>query len=102
MENPFESLENTKAETKTVTDDSVTGIKTLLDTISIASQDGKESNQKDPSGQKDNTTPPLNKGKARINTPQDLEFKNFIKTPIGTVKVYKTPPITKLRLPGED
>jgi len=34
--------------------------------------------------------------------PQDLEFKNFIKTPIGIARVYKTPPITKLRLPGED
>ena len=33
---------------------------------------------------------------------QDLEFENFIKTPIGTVKVYKTPPMTELRLPGED
>ena len=44
----------------------------------------------------------LNKGKARISIPQDLEFENFMKTPIGTVKVYKTFSMTEPRLPGED
>ena len=34
--------------------------------------------------------------------PQDLEYKNFMKTPIGTARVYKTPPMTKLRLLGEN
>ena len=43
MENPFESLEDTKAETKIVIDGSVTGIETLLDMMSIALQDGRES-----------------------------------------------------------
>ena len=36
MENPFESLEDTKAETETVTDDSVTGIETPLNMMFIA------------------------------------------------------------------
>ena len=42
MENPCELSEDTKAETKIVIDDSVTGIETLLDTMSIALQDGRE------------------------------------------------------------
>ena len=33
---------------------------------------------------------------------QDLEFENFIKTLIRTVKVYKTPLIIKPRLLGKD
>ena len=37
MEKLLELLEDTKTETKTVTDDLVTGIKTPLDTMSIAS-----------------------------------------------------------------
>ena len=36
MENPFELLEDIKAETEIVTDDSVMGIKTLLDMMFIA------------------------------------------------------------------
>jgi len=91
-----------KAEIKIVIDNLVTGIETLLDTMSIALQDGRENNQENPSGQKDSTTPPLDKGKAKISTPQDLEFKNFMKTPIRTAKVYKTPPITKPRLLRKD
>ena len=102
MENLFESPKDIKAETETVIDNLVTGIKTPLDTMSIASQDGRESNQQDLSGQKDNITPPLNKGKARINMLQDLEFKNFMKTLIGTVKIYKTPFMTKPRLLRKD
>ena len=70
--------------------------------MSIASQDSRERNQENPSGHKDSATPPFNKGKARISTPQDLEFKNFMKTPIGTARVYKIPFITKLRLLRED
>ena len=44
MENLFKSLEDTKAETKIVINGLVTGIETLLNTMSITSQDGKESN----------------------------------------------------------
>ena len=44
IENLFKSLKDIKAETKTVIDNSVTGIKTLLDTMSIALQDDRESN----------------------------------------------------------
>ena len=44
----------------------------------------------------------LNKGKARISMLQDLEFENFIKTPIGIIRVCEIPFITKLRLLGED
>ena len=36
MEKLLESLKDTKVETETVTDDLVTGIKTLLDTMFIA------------------------------------------------------------------
>ncbi len=34
--------------------------------------------------------------------PQDLEFKNFMKTPIGTARVYKISFMTKPRLPKEN
>src|SRR6266702_2883297 len=102
MEELLESLEDTKAETETVIDDSVVGIETPLDTMSIALQNGKESNQENPSGCKDSTTPPLNKGKAKINMPQDLEFKNIMKTLIRTTRVYKTFSIIKQRLPKKD
>jgi len=44
MEKPLKLLKNTKAETETVIDDSVTGVKTLLDIMSITLQDGRESN----------------------------------------------------------
>ena len=50
IEELLKSLEDIKAETKTVINDLVTGIETLLDTMSIVSQDGKESNQEDLSG----------------------------------------------------
>ncbi len=99
MENLFKSLEDTKVETKIVTNSSVTRIKTLLNIMFITSQDGKESDQENPS---DSITPPLNKGKARISMLQDLEFKNFIKTPIGTARVYNTFFITKPKLPKKD
>ena len=45
------------------------GIKTLLNIMIITLQDGRESNQKDPSSQDDNITPPLNKGKTKSNKP---------------------------------
>ena len=67
MENILESPKDTEVKTKIVIDNSVTGIETPLDTMSIASQDGKESNQENPSGHKDNATPLLDKGKAKIN-----------------------------------
>ena len=44
MENPFETLEDKKANTWIVIDGSVTGIETLLNIMTIASQDNKESN----------------------------------------------------------
>jgi len=102
MESLFKSLEDIKAETETVIDDLVTRIKTPLDMMFIALQDGRENNQENLSGHKDSATPPFNKGKARISTPQDLEFKNFMKTPIRTARVYKIFSMTKLRLPGEN
>ena len=40
----LKSLEDIKAETETVINDSVTGIETLLNIMSITSQDGRESN----------------------------------------------------------
>ena len=49
-----------KAKTKTVTKPrSVMGIETPLDTMSIALQDGRESNQKGSSKQMTSATPPL-------------------------------------------
>ena len=44
IKEPLKSLEDTKAETKTVIDNLVTGIETPLDMMFIASQDGRESN----------------------------------------------------------
>jgi len=67
MENLFKSPEDIEAETETVTNNSVMGIKTPLNIMSIALQVSKESNQEDLSGQEDSTTPPFNKDKARIS-----------------------------------
>ena len=44
MEKLLELPKDTKAETEIVIDNSVTGIKTPLNTTSIISQDGRESN----------------------------------------------------------
>ena len=44
MENPFKSLKDIKVETKTITNSLVMGIKTLLNIMSIALQDKRESN----------------------------------------------------------
>ena len=44
MEKLLELLKDTKVETETVIDDSVIGIETLLDIMSIVSQDRRESN----------------------------------------------------------
>ena len=44
MENLFKLLEETKAETETVIDDLVMGIKTLLDIMIITLQDRRENN----------------------------------------------------------
>ena len=46
-------------------DDLVMGIETLLDIITIASQNGRESNQENPSSYKNSVTLLLNKGKAK-------------------------------------
>ena len=105
MENPFKSLEDTKAETKTVIDGSVIGIETPLDMIFIASQDGRESDQEDPSGHKDSATPLLDKGKAKDSMPQDYRIKKsnrWIRIPIGTARVCKIPPIMSPRLLKKD
>src|SRR6266702_1518116 len=102
MEELFKSLEDIEVKTKTVINNSVTGIETLLDMMSITSQNGRESNQENLSSHKDNAILLLDKDKARISTPQALEFKNFIKTPIRTARVYKIPFIIKLRLLGKD
>ena len=69
IEKSLKLLKDIEAETETVIDDLVMGIETPLDTMSIALQDGRESNQEDPSGQKNSTTLPLDKGKAKISTP---------------------------------
>ena len=105
IENLFESPKDIEAETETVTNNLVMGIKTPLNTMSIALQDSRESNQENLSGHMDSTTPLSNKGKARESTPQNHETKDFnkwMKTPIGTARVYKTPLIVLLRLPGEN
>ena len=47
----------------------MTRIETLLGTMTIALQDGRESNQEDPSSYNNNATLPLNKGKAKSNKP---------------------------------
>ena len=44
IKNLFKSLEDTKAETEIVIDNLVIGIETLLDIMSIALQDSRESN----------------------------------------------------------
>ncbi len=44
MKNPFKTPKGKKANTETVINESIMGIKTLLDIITITSQDGKESN----------------------------------------------------------
>ena len=44
MKNLFKLLKNIKVNTKTVIDELVIGIKTLLDIITITLQDGRESN----------------------------------------------------------
>ena len=67
MENPFKTLEDKEADTQIVIDGSVMGIKTLLNIIIIASQDGRESDQENPSSYNDNATLLLDKGKAKSN-----------------------------------
>ena len=69
IKNLFKTLEDKKANTQTVIDGSVTGIETLLNIITITLQDGRESNQENPSSHNNNTTPTLDKGKAKNNKP---------------------------------
>ena len=69
MENLFETLEDKEVDIWIVIDSSVTGIETLLDTITITLQNGRESNQDDLSSYDNSVTPPLNKGKAKSNKP---------------------------------
>ena len=81
------------------------GIKTLLDTMFITLQNGKERDWENPSGHIDNATPLFNKGKARKSTLQEQRsrvFDNWMKTPIGITRVYDTPFMTTPRLPRED
>ncbi len=105
MESLYKSPKNTKAETKTVIDNSVAGIETPLDTMSIALQDGRERDQRNPSGHIDNATPPFDKGKAKDSTPREpgsRVFDNWIRTPIRTAKVYNIPLMTTPKLPKEN
>ena len=105
MKNPFKSLKDIKTETKTVIDNSVMGIKTLLDTMFITSQDSKERDQEDLSGYIDSATLLFNKGKAKDSIPQDhrtKEFNKWMKTPIRTARVYETLFIVSPRLLRED
>ena len=44
MKNPFKTPEDNEADIWTVIDGLVTGIETLLDMMTIASQDGRENN----------------------------------------------------------
>ena len=69
IENLFKTLQNKEVNTKTVIDNLVTGIETLLDTMTIASQDGRESDQENLSSHNDSVTPPFNKGKAKAKEP---------------------------------
>ena len=69
IKNPFKLLKDTKAETEIVINSLVTGIKTLLNIIFIASQNNRESDQENPSGHEDSVIPLLNKGKAKDSMP---------------------------------
>ena len=69
IKNLFKTLEDKEVNTKIVIDDLVIGIKTLLNIITITSQDKRESNQKDLSSYEDNVTPLFNKGKAKAKEP---------------------------------
>ncbi len=69
MENLFETLEDKEVDTQIVIDSSVTGIKTLLNTMTIISQDGRESDQENLRSHNNSITPPFNKGKAKSNKP---------------------------------
>src|SRR6266704_1058282 len=93
MESLYKLLEDIEAETETVIDNLVTGIKTLLNMMSITLQNSKERDQEDLSGHMDSVILPLNKGKAKDSTPQEQKskvFNDWIKTPIGMAKVYNT------------
>ena len=69
MENLFKTLEDIKVNIKTVIDSLVTGIKTLLDIMTIILQNGRESNQEDLSSHDNSVIPLLDKGKAKSNKP---------------------------------
>src|SRR5277367_6977015 len=101
MESPFKTLEDTEADTEIVIDDLVTGIETPLDTMTIASQDGRESDQEDSSSQDDSATPPLGKGKTKVDEPWMQELDRWMKTPLGQERVREAPLRATPRLPDE-
>ena len=64
--------------------------------MTIALQDGRESNQKDPSSQDNSVTPPLNKGKAK-SEPKVQKFNDWMRTSLGTENMQETPLRNTLR-----
>jgi len=102
--NPFVNQNNYKvieepeytseAETETTTKPRlVIGIETLLDTMSIALQNGRESNQEGLSKQTASATPPLIKPPQSQWQQRIQDFKNQIKMPPeGTENIHNTPP----------
>ena len=76
--------------------ESVMGVETPLNTMSIALQNGRERNQKGLSKQMASAIPPLKKGK-KPQVPSAWaqkiqEFENQIKMPKGTESVHNVPP----------
>ncbi len=67
IKNPFKTPKDNKVNIQTIINGLVTGIETLLNIITIASQNKRENNQENLSSQDNNTTPLLNKGKAKNN-----------------------------------
>jgi len=69
------------------------GIKTPLDTMSIALQNGRKSNQKNSSKQTANTTPPLVKPPQSQWQQRIQDFKEQMKMPpVGTENMQSAPP----------
>ena len=70
IKNLFKTLKDKEADTEKVINNSVAGVETLLDMITIALQNKRENNPENPSSHEDSVTPLFNKGKAKSNKPQ--------------------------------